>query len=153
MPQQTYGEFQDSTAALSAFVETIVLSQCLSDSQQLIRPTDPIFPRTRRQLPTSVPFWFGFETGFDHRSLHQNKQSLQRLVDVKMQFAHQHQKQTLSNTTHIAEPWRHQCFYIHDHTCLLVRAHRHQPFMVMCVFNHSVALVAVLWTVLHNCSS
>ena len=43
------------------------------------------FPRTRRQLPTSVPFWLGFETGFDNRSLHQNKRSLQNspcLVDV-----------------------------------------------------------------------
>ena len=90
---------------MSAFVDAIVLSQSRSESQQSLRPTDPT--TTRRQLPTSVPFWFGLETRFGNRALHHNKRSLPRglcLVDVLVQFAHQHQQQTSSTTTHNVEP-------------------------------------------------
>ena len=59
---------------------------------------------------------------------------------------------TMSN-----QPWRQQWFHIHVHTFIFhqVRARSaHQPFqMVMCVFNHSVALVTALWIVPNNRSS
>ena len=107
-------------------------------SRQSPHRTNPAFPRTRRQPPILVPFWFEFEEGLGNRWLRPSA-PMANLVKLHAQcLTNQGANSDFTLTFTPVFPSD--------------RAHgSRQSFQVtVCIFHYSIALMTPLWTVLND---